>query len=134
MRSVLTPKDLTMGQPIQAGWYPLLISSVKEEVTKGNEKNPSDGSMNCIYEFTIDDGPEGVKGRKIKRFYNEKALGFGDSLWAVLFPGTYVKGKGGELNSDMFKSTEGSKVMGYVKMNGKYPDIEDFRPMGQVAK
>lgn len=129
MRSVLTPKDLAMGKPIPPAWYPLEITKFSEEVTKGTDAKPSDGSMNAIFEFTLVDGPEGVKGRMLRRYFNEKALGFGNSLWATLFPESYDKDKGGELTSAMFESTVGKKLMGYVKMDGKYPTIEDYRKM-----
>lgn len=129
MRSVVTPQDLAKGKPVPAGWYPLEITNVEIKPSKGTVEKPSDGSENAVYEFTATDGPDEVKGRKITRYYNEKALGFGDALWSVLFPDSYKRGVGGELNTQMFLSTKGRKLMGYVKMDGKWPTIEDFKPI-----
>jgi hypothetical protein len=127
--AILTPQDLSAGKPIEAAWYPLEITNYKEEVTKGKPDKPSDGSTNAIFEFTIIDGPEGVKGRKINRYFNEKALGFGNELWATLFPNAYDKDKGGNLTSEMFQSAKGTKLKGYVKMDGKFPTIESYLPL-----
>lgn len=129
MRSVLTPKDLAMNKPVTPGWYPFEITKVSEEVTKGTADKPSDGSMNVIYEFTAIDGPDNVKGRSFRKYFNEKALGFGERLWLVLFPETFKKDVGGELNSEMFASTVGKQVKGYLKQDGKYANLEDFQPL-----
>ncbi len=126
--AILTPKDLAIGRPVTPGWYPLEIKSYTEEVTKGKPEKPSDGSVNAIFEFECLDGDETVKGRKFKRYFNEKALGFGKSLWVVLFP-DFDKEKGGGLNSEMFRSTVGRKLRGYIKMDGTYPTIEDYQPL-----
>lgn len=129
MRSVLSPSDLNKMKPVTPGWYPLEVISFKEEVTKGTTDKPSDGSMNAIFEFKAIDGPDNVKDRVFKRYFNEKALAFGNSLWATMFPGAYDKDKGGELTTAMFETMVGKKCQGYVKMDGKFPTIEDYRPM-----
>jgi hypothetical protein len=134
INAILTPKDLAAGKPIEAGWYPLEITKYWEEKTKdkvegGRVVKQSDGSTNAIFEMTILDGPEGVKGRKLNRYFNEKALGFGNDLWAVLFPGAWDKEKGGTLNDEMFRSAVGTKLKGYVKMDGKFPNIDGYMPL-----
>lgn len=129
MRAILTPEDLSKDKPVTPGWYPLEIISYDEQVTKGTDAKPSDGSINAIFEFRALDGDATVKGRVFKRYFNEKALGFGKSLWATLFPEVFNNAKGGELTSEMFKSAVSRKVKGYIKMDGKYATIEDYMPL-----
>ena len=129
----VTPEDLLRQKPVDPGWYPLECTSVTFEVTKGNDAKPSDGSMNAIIVFKALDGPPNVKGRTFKRYFNEKAMFFGNALWATAFPGSYDKEKGGKMTTDMLKSLEGIKLSGYVKMDGKYPTIEDYRPLAQTV-
>ena len=129
MRAVLTPDDLKKGEPAQPGWYPAEIINYEEAVTKGTADKPSDGSINAIFTFKILDGDASVKGREFKRFFNEKVLSFGKNLWNVLFQ--FDKVKGGELTSEMFRSSVGKKLMVYVAKDKKtgYDTIEDYRPL-----
>jgi hypothetical protein len=131
MRAALTPDDLKMGdplQPIPPGWYPLEIVKYEETITKGSPEKPSDGSTNCVFHFKILDGP--AKDRVLRRFYNEKVLGFGKSLYATLgFP---KNSNGGyDVSTELFERTVGFKLMGYIKMDAKtkYDSIEDFKPL-----
>lgn len=134
INAILTPEDLAKDKPVEPGWYPIEIKSYKEEVTKDNATTgkKSDGSVNAIFEVEILDGPLGTKGRKITRYFNEKALGFGKALWAASFPDfDKEKGfpKGKSLTSEMLRSLVGKKYEGYVKMDGRWPTIEDYRPL-----
>lgn len=132
MRSIVTPDDLKKTDPIDPGWYPAEIVNYSEEVTKDNvaKGKKSDGSLNCIFEMKLVDGPPNAKGRTFKRYFNEKALYFGKNLWATIVPG-FDRVKGGELNSDVFRSTIGKKLMVYVEKdkNTGYDSISDYRPM-----
>lgn len=131
MRAALTPDDLKMGDPtppIQPGWYPAEIIKYDEAVTKGSEEKPSDGSTNCIFYFKLLDGPG--KGRELRRYINEKVLGFGKSLYATLgFPKNASGGY--DVDSDLFRRTVGSKLMVYIirDKGSKYDSIEDYKPM-----
>lgn len=130
MRSVLTPEDLKLAEreSIPPGWYPAEIIKYDEAITKGSEKKPSDGSTNAIFFFKILDGP--AKGRELCRYFNEKVLGFGKSLYATLkFPKNSTGGY--DVSTELFKQTEGSKLMIYVKKDQKtgYDSVEDFKPM-----
>lgn len=131
MRAVLTPDDLKKGEPAAPGWYPAEITNFEEAVTKGTADKPGDGSLNAIFVFKILDGDDSVKGREFKRYFNEKALGFGKNLWVVLF--NFDKVKGGELTSEMFRSSVGAKLMVYVARDKKtgYDTIEDYRPLAK---
>lgn len=121
----LTPDDLKKGDLVEPGWHPMEIVDYEEKDAD------TDGSTNCIFHFKILDGPgKGVTPRKL---FNEKALGFGKSLWKTLnFP--YDEVKGYSLSTELFRQTIGHKVQGYVK-RGKsnkgndFNDIVDFRPM-----
>ena len=132
INAILTPEDLAKDKPVEPGWYPIEITKYSEEVTKDKPERKSDGSINAVFEMTVLDGPLGTKGRKLNRYFNEKALGFGKALWAVLFP-EFDKDKGmpagKALTSEMFRSSVGRKLEGYLKMDGKYPSIEDYRPL-----
>lgn len=127
MRAILTPEDLRKGEAVSPGWYPAVISKYEETVTKGSAEKPSDGSLNAIFYFTVLDGE--AKGKELRKYFNEKALGFGKNLWNVIF--SFDKVKGGELTSEMFNSAVGKKLMVYIKRDagGKYDNIEDFRPL-----
>lgn len=130
MRSVLTPEDLKLAEreSIPPGWYPAEIIKYDEAITKGSEEKPSDGSTNAIFFFKILDGP--AKGRELRRYFNEKVLGFGKSLYATLkFPKNSTGGY--DVSTELFKQTEGSKLMIYVKKDQKtgYDSVEDFKPM-----
>jgi hypothetical protein len=128
LRAILTPEDMMKGEAIPPGWYPAEVSKYEEAAVKGSAEKPSDGSVNAIFYFKLLDGPG--KGKEIKRFFNEKSLGFGKNLWAVLFS-SFDKKKGGELNSEMFTSAVGKKLKVYVKRddNGKWDTIEDYQPL-----
>ncbi len=87
--------------------------------------------MNAIFEFLVTNPakPED-KPRTLKRFYNEKALGFGRNLWYTT--GLLTKGSKTpqELTFEMMQSTVGKKLMVYVKKNAQgYDNVEDFRPI-----
>ena len=127
MKAILTPDDMRKGDAVEPGWFPAEVTSFNEEVTKGSELKPSDGSMNAIFEFTILDGPPQNKGKVIKRYFNEKALGFGKNLFATF--GLIDKSKGGELDTEKFRSLVGQKLQVYMKQDGKWATIEDYRPM-----
>ena len=131
MRAILTPEDLKMGDPrnpIPPGWYPAEITKYNEVITKGTTEKPSDGSTNSVFHFTILDGPE--KGRELRRYYNEKVLGFGKSLYATLgFPKNSVGGY--DVYTELFQKTVGHKLMIYVMLDKKtgYDAVEDYKPM-----
>src|SRR5579859_4487141 len=106
MRQVLTPDDLKKGELAEVGWHPLEIMDYSEKEAE------TDGSTNSIFSFKIIDGPD--KGKTANKLFNEKALGFGKSLYAALgFPKTPDGGY--ELSSDLFRQTIGAKLMGYIK-------------------
>jgi hypothetical protein len=128
MRAILTPDDLRKGDPATPGWYPAEIVKYEEAVTKGTAEKPSDGSINAIFTIKVLDGDATVKGKEFKRYFNEKALGFGKNLWPILFP-EFNKTKGGELTSEMFASSVGKKLKVYIKMDGQYSKVEDFQPL-----
>jgi len=125
MRQILTPDDLKKGDLVEPGWFPLEIVDYKEE------EADTDGSTNCIFLFKIIDGPS--KGVSPRKLFNEKALGFGKSLWKALnFPFDPVKGY--ELSTELFRQTIGHKVQGYIKRGksnkgNEFNDLVDFRPM-----
>lgn len=129
INAILTPADLAKGEAITPGWYPVEIVSYDETPTKGSPEKPSDGSMNAVFEMKILEGADGVKGRIMKRYFNEKALGMGKNLWAVLF--NYDTKKGGPLSSEMFRSSVGKKLSVYIKRgaNGKFDEISDYKPL-----
>lgn len=130
MRAILTPDDLS-DRSYSPGWYPSEIVDVLEEVVKGSEAKPSDGSMNAIFLFKVTDPSKpDAQPRTLKRYFNEKALGFGKNLWYTT--GLLVKGdkKPQELTTEMMKSTIGKKMKVYVKKNAAgYDNIEDWRPI-----
>jgi hypothetical protein len=131
MRQIITPDDLKMGDPlpqIPPGWYPAEITKYDEAITKGSLEKPSDGSTNSIFFFTLLDGPG--KGRELRRYYNEKVLGFGKSLYATLgFPRNASNGY--DLSTELFEKTVGHKLMVYIIKDKKtgYDTVEDFKPM-----
>src|SRR5689334_22871852 len=94
INSILTPEDLAKNDSTPPGWYPAEIIAYDEAVTKGSDDKPSDGNMNAIFTIKLLDGP--TKGREFKRYFNEKALGFGKNLWAIIIP-NFDKKKGGNL-------------------------------------
>ena len=134
INSILTPEDLSRGDAVPPGWYPAEIISYDEAVTKGSDEKPSDGSMNAIFVIKLLEGDtKGAgKGKEFKRYFNEKALGFGKNLWAIVIPGFDPK-KGGNLSTEAFRATVGKKLMVYVSRDkgGKFDNIEDYRPLAQ---
>ena len=128
INSILTPEDLAKGESTPPGWYPAEIVAYDEAVTKGSDEKPSDGSMNAIFTIKLLDGP--TKGKEFKRYFNEKSLGFGKNLWAVIIPG-FDKKKGGNLSTEAFRAGVGKKLQVYVQKqkDGKYDEISDYRPM-----
>jgi hypothetical protein len=125
MRATLTPDDLKKGDLADPGWHPMEIVDYTEKAAE------TDGSTNCIFHFKILDGP--AKGITASKLFNEKALGFGKSLWKTLnFPFDAVKGY--ELSTELFARTPGFKLMGYIKRGksnkgNEFNDIADFKPM-----
>lgn len=128
MRMILTPDDLKKGEGLPIGWYPAEIFDYKEEVTKGSAEKPSDGSMNAIIYFRVfNPADPNAKPRELRRYFNEKALGFGKNLWVILFG--LDKVKGGEINLEK-EYLIGKKMMVYIKKNQQgYDNIEDWRPI-----
>lgn len=129
INSIISPDDLLKTEGIPPGWYPAEIIKYEEAETKGTADKPSDGSMNAIFLFKLLDGPG--KGREFKRYFNEKSMHWGKNLWVTLFPTAFDKKKGGNLNSEMFKATEGTKLKVYVKKDkaGKFDEISDYMPL-----
>lgn len=128
MRAVLTPEDLSRTDSIPPGWYPAEITKYDEDVTKGSDQKPSDGSVNAIFFFTLLDGP--AKGREIRRYLNEKALYFGKNLYSALkFPKNSAGGY--DVSTELFRQTVGSRLEIYIKKNQNtgFDSVEDFRPM-----
>ena len=125
MRAILTPDDLKKGELAEIGWHPADIIDYSEKEAE------TDGSTNCIFHFKITDGPN--KGFTANRLFNEKALGFGKTLWAALkFPKT-AEGNY-ELTSELFKQTIGHKVKIYIKRGksnkgNEFNDVYDFLPL-----
>ena len=131
MRAALTPDDLKLADgfpPIPPGWYSAEIIKYDEAITKGTDDKPSDGSINSIFFFKILDGP--AKNRELRRYFNEKVLGFGKSLYATLGFPKNVSG-GYDVSSELFAQTVGHKMMVYIVRDKKtgYDAIEDFKPL-----
>lgn len=124
MRAVLTPDDLKKGDLLEPKWYEATISKYEEVVVKGSKEKPSDGSTNCIFYIKIDNGPE------LKRYFNEKALGFGKNLYAALeFPKNALGGY--DLTTELFQQSVGSRVKVYIKRGvsdkgTEFNDVADF--------
>ena len=131
MRAALTPDDLKVADPlppIAPGWYPAEIVKYDEAITKGSAEKPSDGSTNCIFFFKLLDGPG--KDRELRRYINEKVLGFGKNLYAALgFPKNATGGY--DVSTELFQQTVGHKLMVYIKRDGtsKYDSVEDYKPL-----
>ena len=125
MRAILTPDDLKRGELVTPGWHPA-------EITGYEEKDAAtDSSTNCIFSFKIFDG--GDKGKTANRLFNEKALGFGKALWAVLGAPRTADG-GYELTSQFFQSQVGKKLKIYIKIGksnkgNEFNDVADFMPL-----
>lgn len=127
INAILTPDDLKRGDLLTPGWKTATIIKYREEVTKGNDKKPSDGSMNAIFEFKLDEGPT------VTRYLNEKALGFGKNLYAAV--GLPKNASGGyDLSTEQFEKFVGAKLEVYIKRGvsdkGKeFNELEDFRAL-----
>lgn len=125
MRAVLSPEDLKKSDLVENGWYPAEISDYTEK------EADTDKSTNCLFHFKIIDGPN--KGVSPQKLFNEKALGFGKSLWKTLdLPFDPVKGY--ELTTELFKQTIGFKLAIYIKRGksnkgNEFNDVVDFRPL-----
>jgi hypothetical protein len=123
--SVVTPEDLAKGSLAKVGWHPAEFTKYDEKAAK------TDNSTNIILTFTILDGPS--KGVSANQFFNEKAIGFGKTLWTLWgFP----KDSEGNLrvSDDMIKAKLNSKLKIYIthteKDGKKYNNIEDYQPLG----
>ena len=125
MKAILTPDDLKKGELAEVGWHPAEIVDYTEKEAE------TDGSTNCNFHFKIFDGPN--KGIQPRRLFNEKALGFGKALWAVLY-GPPDPTKGYELSSERFKSSIGTKLKihisrGKSNKGNEFNDVDDFLPL-----
>ena len=125
MRAILSPDDLKRGDLVETGWHPAEIVEYKEKEAE------TDGSTNCYFYFKIIDGSG--KGVITQKLFNEKALGFGKTLWKTLnLPFDAVKGY--ELSTQLFEQTPGFKLMIYVKRGksnkgNEFNDVADFKPL-----
>lgn len=125
MKQWLTPDDLKKGDLADPGWHPAEIVDYNESDAE------TDGSTNCNFFFKITDGP--AKGITPRKLFNEKALGFGKTLWATLkLP--YDQVKGYELSTELFRQTIGFKLQIYIKRGksnkgNEFNDVVDFRPL-----
>lgn len=125
MKAFLSPDDLRRGDLIETGWYDAVIHDYEER------EADTDQSTNCIFKFKIvTEGP--AKGVQPQKLFNEKALGFGKSLWKTLdLP--YDPVKGYELSTELFRKTIGFPLQIYVKRGksnkgNEFNDVADFRP------
>lgn len=126
MRQVLSPDDLKKGDLVEPGWYPAEIVDYVEEPAD------TDQSTNSKFIFKITDGPS--KGVSPQKQFNEKALGFGKGLWAVLL-GPPDKVKGYELSTELFRAQIGKKLKIYIKRGkstkgNEFNDVVDYQPLG----
>lgn len=128
MRAILTPDDLKRGELVKdIGWHPAEITGYTEKAAD------TDGSTNCYFHFKIIDGKS--KGVTPQKMFNEKALGFGKNLWAVLFGPAGDKGYvDGQLSTESFEKQVGKKLMIYVKLGksnkgNEFNDVTDFKPL-----
>ena len=127
MRAVLTPDDLKKSDLVEPGWYPADIIEYKEEDAD------TDASTNSIFTFKITGGPEKAQGVQPRKLFNEKALGFGKSLWSTLKLPFDTK-KGYELTTELLSAQVGKKLQIYIargKSNkgNEFNDVKDFRPL-----
>lgn len=131
-RTIVSPADLSRGDLVEPGWYPV-------QITDYEEKEAPDKSVNGIFTLTLLEDTKGVKaGFKFQRLFNEKALGFGKNLYATLNLPKNEDG-GYALDSDLFKKigASGTKLKIYVQhrkddrpgKNATYNDVADFAPL-----
>ena len=130
INEVLTPTDLMFDKPVEPGWYTAEITKFEEKVTKDKPDKPSDGSVNAVFTIKVIEGPEHLLGRTFDSYFNEKFLKFGKNLWATIIPG-FGKDKGGSVSTAAFEASVGKQLQVYIKMDGKYPRIEDYRPLSK---
>lgn len=133
MRTVLSPEDLKSGELAEPGWHPVQVTDYEEKEAGENAKNP--GSTNCIWTFTILDGPS--KGINATKLINENPKSLGHvsnrSLWTTFgFPKTANGGY--DFSTELFRKTVGFKMMAYFKrgktnQGNEFNDIQDFKPM-----
>lgn len=131
INQILTPDDLKAGDLAEPGWAPAVISKYEEAVVKGTPEKPSDGSINGILSFKVEDGPN--KGLEMKRYLNEKALGFGKGIYEAV--GLKKNAAGGyDITTEVFQKMVGSKLEVYIKRgknkdtNKEFNELADFRP------
>lgn len=126
--TILSADDLRRNDLIDPpGWYGVEIDNYSEK-----EAN-TDKSTNCIFHFKILEGK--YKGTTPQALFNEKALGFGKNLWAVL---ELPKDENGNyhLNTELFQQVAIArpKLEIYIK-RGKsnrgtdFNDVSDYRKM-----
>lgn len=132
MRAILSPDDLKLAdkEPIPPGWYPAEIVKYDEAITKDTDEKKSDGSTNAIFYFKLLEGPPQAKGRELRRYFNEKVLGFGKNLYATLgFPKNATGGY--DVSTELFQKTVGSKMQVYIIRDKKtgFDSVEDFKPL-----
>jgi len=131
MRAVLTPEDLKRGDLVEPGWYASTIIGYEEIATKGSASKPSDGSMNAVFTFKLDEGPN--TGSELKRYFNEKALGFGKNLYeAVELPKNAAGGY--DLSTEVFQKFVGSKCKIYIKRGKNNDTGKDFNEVADFKR
>lgn len=130
MRSVVTPEDMLKGDLIgEAGWMIGTCTEYKEMDAS------TDSSTNSIWSFTIDE-PSKEKGKSAGFLLNEKGLGMGKSLYAVMNVPKNTAG-GYDVSTELFQSFVGKKAKIYVKRTtppGKsreFNTVLDFQPIGK---
>lgn len=131
MRAVLSPDDLKRGDLVEPGWYAATITGYEEIVTKDSDEKKSDGSMNAVFTFKLDEGPNA--GSEMKRYFNEKALGFGKDLYAAVDLPKNAAG-GYDLSTEVFEKFKGSKLKVYVKRGKNSKTGKDFNEVADFRK
>lgn len=127
IRMNITPADVKRSKIIQPGWYPFLITDIKEEPSADKK------SVNVVLDL---EGKEGdAEGVPVKHWFSEKAPGF-----AIPFVratgGRVTEEEGIDPNYD-FAAQRGKVVMGHVitsrGKDGTQPprnSIDDWAPVG----
>jgi hypothetical protein len=119
--AVMTADDLKRGSLAKIGWHPCEFVRYEEKPAG------TDNSTNVIMTWRILEGPD--KGLEFNQLFNEKAMGFGKTLWALWgFP---KDSEGNQRVSDeMIKSKLNAKVKIYVvhteNKGKKYNNAEDY--------
>lgn len=126
-RLVITPQDVKRSTVLDAGWFPVEVTEVREEPSsKGDSKN-------IIIDLVglVSNDPEKNKGAGVplRRYFSEKAPGFATNF--ILSCGVKVGDDGGEFE---LSNAVGKKMEAYVKprmFEGSLRnDVADFRPLG----